>query len=127
MKLNTLKAKIKRNGLENHAASHFRDEISKIIRSLNEQGEKALVGIEREDGVYTIVGEKYIYYSTVLGDKDKISLGDFSDKLQINGLRKGKGAKYEFLEVDNKKVVWLKNEMTMNALWNLVLWLDELS
>lgn len=127
MKKSILKAKIKRNNLEEYSGSYFIDETSKIIKTLNSNEKKALVGIERKDGVYTILGEKFVYYSTVSGGKGQVPLKSFSDILHDNAMKKGKlFAKYKFIKINDKEKVWLNNKLTMNALWNIVLWLEKL-
>jgi hypothetical protein len=124
MKINILKSKIKRNSLEIYAGIYFRDDTSQIVNSLNEQGKSALFGIEREDGVYTIIGEEFVYYSTILGINEEIPLNNFSEILHINALKKGKEGKFEFIKI-NDNLVWLYNKSTMNALWNIILWIKE--
>nr|WP_199000595.1 hypothetical protein [Flavobacterium sp. ASV13] len=71
MKTSILKAKIKRNHLEEYAGAYFRDDTSQIINSLNAEGKCTLFGIQREDGIYTIIGQKHVYYSTVSGTVEK--------------------------------------------------------
>ena len=125
MNISILKSKIKRNHLEEYAGAYFRDDTSQIINSLNAVGKCALFGIQREDGIYTIIGQKHVYYSTVLGTAGEIPLNDFSDFLHLNALKKGKRATFEFVPVnDTKNLVWLHNKSTMNALWNVILWLN---
>lgn len=126
MKINILKSKIKRNNLEIYAGTYFRDDTSQIVNFLNEKGKLALFGIEREDGVYTIIGEEFVYYSTIFGINEEIPLNNFSEILHINALKKGKEGKFEFIQInDNKNLVWLYNKSTMNALWNIILWIKE--
>lgn len=123
MKLNILKARIKHNGLEKYAGRNFRDETSQIVTTLNEEGKKALLGIQRRDGVYTILGEQLIYFSTVSGNTGEIPLDVFSDTLHIHAMRKGKMARYKFLKINEEEAIWLHRKWTMTAIWNTALWL----
>ncbi|MFH6993860.1 hypothetical protein [Flavobacterium sp. FlaQc-48] len=125
MKTSILKSKIKRNNLEEYAGAYFRDDTSQIINSLNAEGKCALFGIQKEDGIYTIIGRKDVYYSTVLGTIGEIPLNDFSDILHHNALKKGKEGIFEFIAIkDKESPVWLYNKSTMNALWNIILWMN---
>lgn len=127
MKTNILRARIKRNNLEKHAGNHFVDESSKIINILRNEGKKALLGIQKNDDVYTILGERYVFYSTLNGSKGQVTLSEFSDILHDNALKKGKIlAIYKYVTINNTKI-WLKNKSTMKSLWNTILWLEKSS
>ncbi len=127
MKSNYLKERIKLNRLEKHAGKHFVDESSKIINILIKENKKALLGIQKNDDIYTILGEKYVFYSTLSGNKGKVTLSEFSDTLHDNALKKGKIlARYKYVTIDNDKI-WLKNKSTMKSLWNTILWLEKAS
>lgn len=119
--LNGVKARIKRNKLIDLAGDHFRDEHSEIVQLLKGRGYDALLGIQREDGVYTIIGEKALYYSTATGFEGTIALEDFKAILTRNAMSKGKSAVYEYVKIDESSEVWVKNAYTMNALWNTML------
>lgn len=125
MNLNILKSKIKRNNLGEYAGNYFRDDTSQIISFLNKEGKSALFGIQKEDGIYTIIGSKSVYYSTVSGSNGEIPLNEFSEILYHNAMQKGKGGNFEFLKINNQgDLVWLHNQETMNALWNIILWIN---
>jgi hypothetical protein len=125
MKTSILKSKIKRNNLEEYAEQYFRNENSQIVSSLNNEGKSALFGIEREDGIYTIIGEKSVYYTAASGNKGEITLNEFSEILHHNAMQKGKGGNFEFLQINNQgDLLWLYNRETMNALWNIILWIN---
>lgn len=124
MKLNILNAKIKRNNLEEYAGEYFRDNNSQIVLDMKKSGDDALFGIEKENGVYTIIGEKYAYFSTPLGKNQKISLERFSKFLHSNAMNKGKKARYEFLDFENEHEVWVLNINVMSAFLNIILWLE---
>jgi hypothetical protein len=125
MKVNILNARIKRSDLAEHAGRYFRDGTSEIVRALNEQGKEALVGIQREDGVYTILGKKYVYYSTASGSEGEIALAEFGDVLHENAMNSGKNANFEFVKVGEGDAVWLHEKWTMSALMNIILWLEK--
>lgn len=126
MKINHLKNRIKQNKLKEYAGKHFVDENSEIISSFKKDGKKALLGIKRRDGVYTIIGEDYVYYNSNTGKEEKIPLSAFSNFLHENGLKKGKlFARYKYVKITNCNKIWLKNKSTMSALWNTVLWLEQ--
>lgn len=130
MKLSILKAKVKRNKLIKHAGKFYVDETSDIIKQLNLQGERALLGIKNK-GVYTIIGEQFVYYFTSSGKSGKILLKDFSEELFENGCRIGAGyLRFKFLYkkivLSNNDKVWLHNSNTMFSLWNTILWLQKL-
>ncbi|WP_299902696.1 hypothetical protein [uncultured Aquimarina sp.] len=125
MKTNILKARIKRNNLEKHAGSNFVDESSKIIDNLRNEGKKVLLGIQKNDNLYTILGEEHVFYSSLKGNKGKISLSEFSEILHNNAMRKEKVfASYKYITIDNDRI-WLKNKSTMKSLWNTILWLEK--
>ena len=68
---------------------------------------------------------EFVYYSTISGVKKEIPLDFFEKKMHINAAKKGKRAKYEFLRIDEDKEVWLNNKLTMEALWNIIIWLEK--
>ncbi|WP_298900677.1 hypothetical protein [uncultured Psychroserpens sp.] len=123
---NYLKKRIKINNLEKHAGSYFVDESSKIINILKDEGKKVLLGIQKNDNVYTILGEEYVFYSTLNGNKGKFTLSEFSDILHDNALEKGKiFARYKCVKINGNEKIWLKNKSTMKSLWNTILWLEK--
>lgn len=130
MNLNVLKAKIQRNNLIKYAGKYFVDETSDIIKRMNREGKKALIGIYKNRGVYTIIGEKYLYYSTSSGKRGEIRIDDFTEALHENGCRIGSGYfKFKFMYrnivLSNNDKVWLHNSNTMFSLWNTMLWIQE--
>jgi len=125
MKINILKARIKRNNFVNHAGQSFVDENSKIIIDLKNEGENALVGIQKSDKTYTVLGDKLVYYSSISGTKGRLPLNVFSNILHENAVRKGKFlARYNYVKIDNEKI-WTKNKATMTALLNTIMWLEK--
>lgn len=116
-----IKARIKRNMLDQFAGTHYRDENSGIVKFLNGQNKKALVGIQREDGIYTIIGENSVYYLTTFNVEGEILLKDFIELLTKNAMSQGKKGHFEFINVNEQDAVWLKDISTMNALWNTML------
>lgn len=125
MKKSIFNARIKRNDLITEAGIYFRDEDSELIRHLNSIGKKALVGIEREDGIYTILGEQYVYYKTEKGETGEIFIKNFNDILGKNARSKGKRGDFEYVQINDNQTVWLLNIFVMNALWNTILFLEK--
>lgn len=126
MKRINLKARIKRNMLDTLSGENYRDEHSEIIQYLNNMGADILVGIEREDGIYTLIGTETIYYMTSLMVQEKLSVKDFLCILQATTMTNGKMATYEFIKINENASVWVMNAQVMNALWNTMLLLDRL-
>ena len=120
MKINILKARIKRNKLVERAGEFYRDENSKIVTDLVLQNKGAILGIQRDHNVYTILGDSFVYFGTLDGKKEKISLNDFRKILMRETKIGGKTAEYEFLEVDKNKSIWVCNKYCMSSLWNTV-------
>lgn len=133
MNLNVLEAKIKRNNLVKHAGKFYIDRNSELIKKINAQGNNALFGIQNvKKGVYTVVGEQYVYYLTSKGISGKILLKEFIGELHENGCRIGTGyLKFKFfyknIVLKNNDKVWLHNSDTMFSLWNTIIWLEGLS
>lgn len=126
MKLNILNARIRRSNLKEYSKNYFRDDTSQIIINLNEEGKQALVGIQKENEVYTIIGEKYVYFSTCLKAKGEIPLRTFSNILYNNSIKKGKlFSRYKYVKINNNQRVWLNNKLTMSAILNIILWLEK--
>jgi len=116
-----IKARIKRNKFDKLAGEHYRDNNSQLIKDLQNKNIQALLGIQKGDGMYTVIGLESIYYSTGSGTEGEISHGIFLDILQQNALSKGKTGDFEFLEVNENDAVWVMNAYTMNAMWNIIM------
>lgn len=125
MKETIIKARIKRNLFMELAGSDFRDGDADIIKYLNSVNKQSIIGIQRKDGIYTVIGERCIYYLTPLGVEGEISFEAFLDILRQNGLSLGKGGKFEFVNVNERDAVWLKDGPTMSAMWNTLLLLHQ--
>jgi hypothetical protein len=121
MKEVNINARIKRNKLDELAGIYYKEDNSIIVQYLNSKNKKALLGIQREDGIYTIVGEEFIYYSTDSEDEGEISHGEFLEILKNNALDIGKRGTFQFVKVNEMDEVWLLDGPTMNALWNTIL------
>jgi hypothetical protein len=123
MKKGVLQARIRRNGLAKLAGNYYLDEDASLVNQLNSRKKGALVGIQRADGVYTVLGEKRLSYLTPSGVEGEIANGDFLVILQQTALSLGKKASYEFIELAEGELIWVMNRAVMNALWNTLLWL----
>ena len=121
MKNVNLKARIKRNKLDVIAGECFRNEDSEIIKSFNLANKKAFLGIQKNDGIYTILGDKSAYFSINSGEEKEIYFKNLLNLLSSNALQNGKFFEYEFLKVSENEAIWVKDIQTMNALWNTIL------
>jgi hypothetical protein len=121
MKKGALHARIRRNGLAKLAGNYYLDEEAGLVRQLNSLQKGALVGIQRADGVYTVLGQESIYYLTPSGVAGEIASEDFLVILQKNALSLGKTAPHEFIQLDGGALIWVMNGKVMNALWNTLL------
>lgn len=122
MKIGILKARVSRNKFDEYAGGFFRDDNSQIVKELNTRNKKAILGIQRDDGVYTILGEEFVYYQTVSKIEGEISLAEFL-KIMGNYARSiGKTTvfEFEFIKINNRDSVWVFNTETMLAMWNLM-------
>lgn len=123
-KLN-IKARIKRNNLDKLTDKYYQDEDSDFIKYLNSINKKALVGILRDDGLYTVIGCECIYYSTITGVNAEIPHSLFLEILKDNALNQGKNGQFEFIHINEQDSIWLMNAQTMNAIWNTVLFVSK--
>lgn len=115
-------ARVKRQKINVHAGRYFKDDSSELINSLKNEGKKALIGIGRDDGVYTVLGEEYVYYCTTSGKKYEMLLQEFSDAISHNAIMKRKWRRFKYMKVNGEKV-WLHNRLTMYGLMNVMNWL----
>lgn len=107
--------------LDKLSGNYYVAEHSSIITQLNAVNKPALVGIQREDGIYTIIGPENVYYSTPFGTEGEIVISDLLNILRENAMRLGKTAKYEFVALNSTDVIWVMNPQVMSALWNTLL------
>lgn len=109
MNLNFLKARVERSCLVESAGKYYGDMDSQIIQNLNNEGRNAFVGLERDDGIYTVLGEKLVYFSTKSGDTDTISITSCLNTLHNYGLNEGKGIlkRYKFIPINDKQQIWI--------------------
>jgi hypothetical protein len=121
MKKGVLQARIRRNGLAKLAGNYYLDEDAGLVSQLNSLQKGALVGIQRADGVYTVLGEERIYYLTPSGVAGEVAIGDFLGILRENALSLGKTAPYEFVPLSGGELIWVMNSGVMCALWNTLL------
>ena len=121
MKLSAIEARAKRNGLAELAGKSYRDSSSEIVASLNCEEEPVYLGIQDDDGTYTIIGRVHVFLSTRAGKKLAIPHSQFIGALQAAGMDRGKGGQFEYIALDEKNSVWVKDGATMSALWSIVL------
>ncbi len=125
MKQINIEARVKRNNFTKLAGESYCDKNSPIVQDLNKFNKKALLGIQRRDGVYTIIGEEFVYYLTSLGVKGEILHKDFLDILKRNAFSAGKSGNFEHLDINESDSIWILNGPTMNAMWNTILLLSD--
>ncbi len=121
MKLTTVEARAKRNKLDEFAGECYRDSNSQVVENLNKSKRLAYLGIQDSSGKYTILGEKYVYFSTEIGLEYEVSIVDILDILQKNAFDIGKHGQFEYLKVSDKKLMWVLDGRTMTAMWNIIL------
>lgn len=124
MKNINIKARIKRNRLDELAGEFYRDETSFIVKELNDKNRKALLGIQSDDGKYTILGEESVYYRTSSGFEGEIPYAMFLKILTENAWSLGKTGDFEVVKISEKDSIWVLNAATMTAMWNTILLLD---
>jgi hypothetical protein len=125
MKRINIEARIKSNKLDELAGGFYQDANSQITKDLRKKNKAALLGIKREDGVYTIIGEEYTYYSTSSGVVGEISHEDFLKILKDNAFNLGKSGEFHFVNINGSDSIWVLNGPTMNAIWNTIILLHD--
>ena len=120
MNINIIEARIKRNKLKEIAGEYYRDSGSQLINNLKNTGKIVFVGIQREDGIYTVIGRNSVFYSTSAGEFE-IPNKEFINLLTSNALRMGKDSDFEFVKTNSNALIWVFNGSTMNAIWNTVM------
>jgi hypothetical protein len=121
MEKSSIQARIKRNKFDELAGEFYRDDSSDIIKEMINEGKKVFCGIQNNNGVYTIIGERSVYYTTITGSKGEIPHSAFIKILRENALSLGKKGKFEFVDINEHDSIWVYNPETMNAMWNLLL------
>ncbi len=132
MRLGVLKAKVRRNGFIISAGKYYKDESSEIVKKLKSKGEKALIGIQKKNGIYTVIGQDFIHYLTPNGKHGKILLNEFIKELEQNLSRKKTSwlmsrLTHRNIVLSNSDKVWLCNSDVLYTLWNTIDWLEKLS
>ncbi|KRB56715.1 hypothetical protein [Flavobacterium sp. Root186] len=118
-----IEARIKRNKLDLCAGKFYVNNDSDFIKDLKQKGFSALVGIRRDDDVYTVIGNDFTYYCSNFRVEGQISHDAFLKILKKNALKFGKTAEYEFVEINESCSIWVLNIETMNAIWNTIMFL----
>ena len=124
MDFSIIEARVKRNNLPVLADSNYRDNQSKLVKSLAENGKDVYLGIESDSGLYTLLGLENVYFSTESGLESEISNSDFLVILQQNAMNVGKSGDFQYVTIGSGESVWVKDGPTMCALWNTLLLLS---
>lgn len=127
MKINIIKARVKRNQLEELAGLFYCDNESLFIKELRNNGLNAILGIKKDDSTYTVIGEDYVYYLTKSRKHSKITHLDFNQLLSKNAMKLGKAGDFEYVPINNQDTIWVANAQIMNALWNTSMLLTNLN
>lgn len=91
------------------------------MKYLRKTNKDAILGIENENGLYTILGEEKVYYRNKNGVEGDISLKTILEILKANALSQGKHGEFDFLKIDEDNSIWLIDPQVMNAMWNTML------
>lgn len=121
MKLEAVEARAKRSKLIELAGNSYRDSNSEIVARLNRENGSAFLGIQDDNGPYTIIGSDCVFLSTRAGRELSVSHSDFLSALQATGMDRGKGGEFEYIPVGEGHSAWVKDGSTMCALWNIIL------
>lgn len=121
MKLEVVEARAKRSKLIELAGRDYRDSSSEIVAKLNRENQRAFLGIQHDNGPYTIIGSDRLFLSTPAGMEFSVSHSEFLNAMQSTGMDRGKGGEFEYVPVGEGHSVWVKDGPTMCALWNIVL------
>ena len=120
MEYSSVEARARRNRLDELAGENYRDKCSDIVSKLKNEGKYPYLGIQNDDGCYTIVGQNCCYIMTDQGVSMEIAHDKFLNILRENAMKLGKQANFEYVSIDENGAAWLKDGQTMNAMWGLV-------
>ena len=123
--LSIIEARVKRNNLLVLAESNYRDNESELVKSLGESGKDVYLGIENDNGIYTLLGPDKVYFATESGFESEISNSNFLAVLQQNAMKVGKSGDFQYVTIKSGEAVWVKDGATMCALWNTLLLLSD--
>ena len=123
MELEIIKKRASKYNFVEIVGEFYRDNNSKLIKKLNEENKNAFFGIENSEGIYTVVGEEYLYFSTSLDTHKSISNSKFLKITREKLQESGKESKYEFIKVDKDNTIWILNTEMLFALSSLLLFL----
>ena len=127
MRMNMLKGRIARSKLEEKAAGDYEGLEGELVQQLQKQGKKVLVGIQHEEGAYTLLGEDGLYYCTIDGEEgvmDYTTLFEAFRVFRFNSFARG----YEWMPIPSaegtkEKTIWLKDGYVLTALWNISMYI----
>ncbi|MEJ2044512.1 MAG: hypothetical protein P8X74_05280 [Reinekea sp.] len=125
MKFSVIEARAKRSQFDELAGDCYRDNSSQIIKDLNRQNKKSYFGIQNSKGMYTVIGEKSVYFSVEPGLESEILNSELLRVFQRNAMQVGKGGEFEFVNIAENESVWVLNGKVMCAMWNILMLLCE--
>lgn len=123
MRINILKGRIARSRLEEYAGGDYEGLQGELVQQLQKQGKKVLVGIQNEEGMYTLLGEDGLYYCDSNGEEGKLDYSTLLEafrRFRFNGFVRG----HEWMPIQTtdtlpETTIWLKDGYVLNALWNI--------
>jgi hypothetical protein len=120
-----IKARIKRNLFIEVTGQYYQDFDSEIVKELNLRGKDALLGIKRNDGVYTIIGKHDVFFSLKNGSEFVISHVDLIKILTKNAMSQGSQGNFEYVKINEDESIWFENAEIMNVIWNTIIFLEK--
>lgn len=123
MVLDILKKRAFKNDFFEIAGKFYLANDSDLIKRLQQKNNSEVYfGIHNESGVYTVIGERYIFFGRAGIDK-KIANTEFLGKAKKGMREQGKNRKYEYLQVGENDSVWVYNIQMLCVIVHLTLFL----
>lgn len=127
MNIQQVLVRAKRNNIQSLAGASYCGPESFLVRQLSAKGIGAILGIQNDIGLYTVICFEGLAVKNLVGDEVLIAFDEILPRLQENGMLVGKGGNFEFVDFGNNGRVWMKDGPTMCAIWNLALLLGKKS
>jgi len=124
MNYKIIERRAERNGFIKNAGINYLDRSSSLIKDLNNRNKITYLGIQHEDGVYTVLSLEALLFSTKKGTTHEINYSDFRELARYNFIEKGKTKNTSFLKIDEETKIWVKNSEMLIAILNLIILID---
>jgi hypothetical protein len=125
MSVDAVIARAERNNLAKLAGSAFRDPNADIIAELKARNFDAVLGLENEQGQFTVLAMEGIIVKNAVGAEHVIPFNDAILPLQKNAMAMGKGGSFEYVQFGEFGEVWMKDGPTMCAIWNIAMMMQK--